>query len=200
MKHFLNGNMLIVVCRMARVWLKIQWFCNFCKFTNKNIRLLFKYQGLQVECSTLLQKIQLYLLHRTPIDPPTLVPCRSLAFFVSNSVLFSARTINLVVFFQKSISKFHVFILIRSKRTPYHAMGSTLEHPWASYRVAKVAFALCKAVQKIFRYPYLNLHLELLYSKSAKIAKFIDSQAILPTTKGIKTFKKCFLSIWHNVY
>ena len=89
MKHFLNGNMLIVVCRMARVWLKNQWFCNFCKFTNKNIRLLFKYQGLQVECSTLLQKIQLYLLHRTPIDLSTLVPWRSLAFFASDSVLFS---------------------------------------------------------------------------------------------------------------
>ena len=89
MKHFLNGNMLIVVCRMARVWLKIQLFCNFCKFTNQNIRLLFKYQGLQVECSTLLQKIQLYLLHRTPIDLSTLVPWRSLAFFASDSVLFS---------------------------------------------------------------------------------------------------------------
>ena len=89
MQHFLNGNMLIVVCRMARVWLKIQWFCNFCKFTNKNIRLLFKYQGLQVECSTLLQKIQLYLLHRTPIDLSTLVPWRSLAFFASDSILFS---------------------------------------------------------------------------------------------------------------
>ena len=53
----------------------------------------------------------------------------------------------------------------------------------------------CAKLAKNFRYPYLNLHLELLYSKSAKMAKFIDSQAILPTTKGIQTFKKCFLSI-----
>ena len=149
MEHFGNANMPIVVGRMARIWRKIQQFSKFCKFTSRNRRLLFKYQCLETECSTLLQKIQLYLLHRTPIDPPTLVPCRSLAFFVSDSVLFSASAIDLVVFFQKSISKFHVFIPIWSTRTPYHAMGSTLEHPLASYGVAKVVFAQCKVVQKI---------------------------------------------------
>ena len=186
MKHFLNGNMLIVVCRMARVWLKIQWFCNFCKFTNKNIRLLFKYQGLQVECSTLLQKIQLYLLHRTPIDPPTLVPCRSLAFFVSDSVLFSASAIDLVVFFQKSISKFHVFILIRSKRTPYHAMGSTLEHPWASYRVAKVAFALCKAVQKILD---THIWIYILNFYIVNLQKWQNSLILKPSYQPLKAYK-----------
>ena len=88
-KHFLNVSMPLVVGRMARIWPKIQQFSKFCKFTSRNRRLLFKYQCLETECSTLLQKIQLYLLHRTPIDLSTLVPWRSLAFFASDSILFS---------------------------------------------------------------------------------------------------------------
>ena len=89
MKQFLNGNMPIVVGRVVEFWPKIWQFCKFCKFTNRNTRILFTYQCLEIECSTLLQKIQLYLLHRTPIDLSTLVPWRSLAFFASDSILFS---------------------------------------------------------------------------------------------------------------
>ena len=80
MKHFLNANMPIVVSRIARVWPKIQQFGKFCNFTNRNTRLLFKYQCLEIKCSTLLQKIQLSLLHMIPIEPPTLVSWRDLAF------------------------------------------------------------------------------------------------------------------------
>ena len=186
MKQFLNGNMPIVVGRVVEFWPKIWQFCKFCKFTNRNTRILFTYQCLEIECSTLLQKIQLYLLHRTPIDPPTLVPCRSLAFFVSDSVLFSARAIDLVVFFQKSISKFHVFILIRSKRTPYHAMGSTLEHPWASYRVAKVAFALCKAVQKILD---THIWIYILNFYIVNLQKWQNSLILKPSYQPLKAYK-----------
>ena len=89
MKQFLNGNMPIVVGRVVEFWPKIWQFCKFCKFTIRNTRILFTYQCLEIECSTLLQKIQLYLLHRTPIDLSTLVPWRSLAFFASDSILFS---------------------------------------------------------------------------------------------------------------
>ena len=117
MKQFLNGNMPIVVGRVVEFWPKIWQFCKFCKFTNRNTRILFTYQCLEIECSTLLQKIQLYLLHRTPIDPPTLVPCHSLAFFVSDSVLFSACAIDLVVFSKnQSLNSMYLYSLGAKER------------------------------------------------------------------------------------
>ena len=91
-----------------------------------------------------------------------------------------------VVFFQKSISKFYVFILIRSTRTPYHAMGSTLEHPWASYRVAKVAFALCKAVQKILD---THIWIYILNFYIVNLQKWQNSLILKPSYQPLKAYK-----------
>ena len=187
MKHFLNCNMLIVVCRMARVWLKIQWFCNFCKFTNKNIRLLFKYQGLQVECSTLLQKIQLNLLHRAPIDPPTLVPCRSLAFFVSDSVLFSARAIDLVVFFSKnqSLNSMYLYSLGAKERhiTQLVQLWSIPGHHIEWQKLHLPCAKLCKKFLDTHIWIYiLNFYI-------VNLQKWQNSLILKPSYQPLKAYK-----------
>ena len=118
MKQFLNGNMPIVVGRVVEFWPKIWQFCKFCKFTNRNTRILFTYQCLEIECSTLLQKIQLYLLHRTPIDLSTLVPWRSLLLILYFSPNWYMAYIKLTPKIDHKIPR-NMYIYINSE--PKHA-------------------------------------------------------------------------------
>ena len=88
----------------------LRQFSNFCKFTNRNTRLLFKHQCLKIFCSILLQKMQLSPLHMIPMEAPILTPWRDLAFFVLRQSPKCHICGNIKGEWKKNFTKFFFFV------------------------------------------------------------------------------------------